>query len=341
MNTRQLAASIVSVGVLLSTAVASAQNCPPGSVFCGGVQVGVGGFRVGGGVQVGATTPPPPPPQPVAPPPPPATVVSGAQVGVGVSAGAGFQVGGSIQIGTVPPPPPIVYTPPPPPPPTIVYTPPPPPPTVVYVPPPQPVYVTTVTPVPAPAPSEDFFGRPRWAVGGFFSGMTLSGDSGGRGSYGEYGAIGSLRYRPNARWATDLSVGFYGGTDYHGDTRADFPVTVSEIFYLTPEWKPQFYVMAGLGLSPSFASYDQSSALRGGRDSGGYLHVGALFGAGVEVRLLPQFALAFDVRGFVRTRIDSGAEENPEYVRPSSSGRIEGTNTSIGATWQLGALWYF
>ena len=62
--------TVLASASLLATSLANAQDCPPGSWLCAGLQIGAG---VSGGVVIGGGRPALPPPPP--PPPPPASVV--------------------------------------------------------------------------------------------------------------------------------------------------------------------------------------------------------------------------------------------------------------------------
>jgi hypothetical protein len=72
----------------------------------------------------------------------------------------------------------------------------------------------------------------------------------------------------------------------------------------------------------------------------GYMYLGGYTGIGAEWQLSRSFALFFDVRGFIRGRVDREAERNPEFTRGTGAS-AEYTNVSIGASGQLGAMFWF
>lgn len=228
--------------------------------------------------------------------------------------------------------------PPPPPPPRqqqviIVETQPapPPPPRVVYVetqPAPPPVVYVEQQPAPPPVVYQQTTIESRLEVG-------LHGRVGGVfGQNVQMGGVhGALRLRPNGndgRFALDLGVGAYGGTDYNGDNRAEVPITVDALMYLNPRDEFQVYLLAGAGVSWAHTEGDF------GEDGRNMMHVGGEAGLGVEWRLSRHWAVSADVRGFIRQRVDS--DERPEFVDPEN-GRE--TDTSGGGVATLGATFYF
>lgn len=295
--------SLLALTALVSLPAAAMAQCPPGSIFCAGVSVN-SGISVGGSVQIGAV--------PVAPPPPTVYV----------------------------PPPTTVYVPPPP---TVVYAPPPPP-TVVYTQPAyvvqQPTYTYTTT---TTTQTYSLLGMGRnqaFGIGAYGSGLAFGRRSGeGSGGGGMGGLGGTLRFRYHPHFATELAAGFYAGRDYNGDSRVEVPVTLNELIYFNPQNRLQAYGLIGLGMSWAGVQYDGSGS-HGARDMGSYTYLGGQIGLGLEWQLSRSFSLFADVRGFLRTRIDPEIQSNPEFSRTVGS-TVETTNTSMGVSTQLGAVFYF
>lgn len=220
-----------------------------------------------------------------------------------------------------PPPPQPQPQPTPPPPPVVVYTPPPPAPT--YQPPPPP-------PVAAPRQTRSEMGLSLRLEGASFSGNDTS--TSRNASMGGIGA--SLRFRPSPRFAVDLGLDVLGGTDANGYKRTETPFTVLGLLYLNPRSATQVYLLGGFGISSARV---QKADTSGYEYTDRYSYFGGVFGAGVEFRVARKIALNFDVRGFVRSRTDDGAEANPEFR--AQDGRT--TNASGGALFTGGVTFYF
>lgn len=293
--------SLLCVSATLFSTVALAQECPPGS-FCAGAQVNTGIFGIGGNIQINPGVVTQPRPVYVQPAPPPPQPVYVQQP---------------------------VYVPPP------VYVQQP-----VYVAPPvryvvaQPVtYTTTAT-------SYQWIGLQRnqaFGLGAFASGL-----GGGSGDHrlSLWGAGATARFRYHPYFATEFTIGGYFGRDYNGDQRSEVPVTVNELIYFNPMHRLQVYGILGVGLSWAAVQYEGLNAVTRGRDNGQYTYVGGQAGLGLEWQITRNFSLFTDARAFVRTRVDGEVNTNPEYTR-SNGTHTETTNTSVGITGQLGAMFYF
>lgn len=284
-------------GAFLWTAPAAAQtDCQPDDLFCAEVRIGPGR----GSVRVG------PAPQPAPPPPP-------------------------VVVQPQPAPPPVIVQPAPPPP--VVVQPQPTPPTVIVQPAPAPP-TQVVQPPPPPAPVIVQQRRVRvrqqlvpdserglhLQIGGLF---------GDRLSIG--GAGGAFRVRPTPHLALDIGAGAYGGHDYNDLARLEVPVTVDALLFFNPQHRFAFYAVAGVGVSFAHAEGRDLSGFRQDRD---YAYLGGQLGGGVEWRISRVWALNFDVRGFMRQRVDDNPV--PEFVEAGRS-----TDTSGGAVGQLGMTFYF
>ncbi|MFO0646632.1 MAG: hypothetical protein U0326_10370 [Polyangiales bacterium] len=259
-------------------------------------------------------------------------------IGGWVGVGGGISVGGSLQVGVMPPPPPqqqviVVQQQP-------VYQQP------VYVPPPPPPRRVIVTTVPTytytTTQTVTYIGATRGralGLGGFAAGLGFG--SNGDGARGMGGVGATMRYRQHPVFATELSVAGMAGTDYNGDSRAEVPLTLSELIYFNPQNRFQVYGVIGFGASWASVTYGDASARARGVDTGSYTYVGGLAGLGVEWQLTPNFSIFGDARAFLRTRVDPNARDNPEFSRVNADGRTETSNVSTGVIGQLGGIFYF
>lgn len=209
----------------------------------------------------------------------------------------------------------------------------PPPPVVVYQPPPP---VVVVAPREAPTVYH-YTPRPRmphreWGLNLHLAGIAMGSGRSGDAGMGLMGL--GLRFRPAPAFALEANIDVAGGTDYNGFRRVETMGSMNALVFLNPKNRAQFYLLGGIGLSSarvsvddftSYADYDRK-----------YTYFGGQGGAGIEIRLTRVVALNFDVRGFVRSRIDSG--RTPEFIDPNS-GRT--TNTSGGALVNGGITFYF
>lgn len=251
---------------------------------------------------------------------------------------ANLQIGGGVSV-TPPPPPPPPQTPVvvvqaevvPPPAPVFIPPPPPPPPRMVVV--TQPVVTYTAYQY-QPA---GFSGRQTVGLGAWAGGLAMGSRESERGA-GMGGVGGSLRFRYAPHFATELTLGVMGGTDYNGDNRAELPITVNQLFYLNPQNRLQLYGLIGLGVSWAGVGYDDRMSTR--RDSAEYAYFGAQAGVGLEWQLTRHISLFGDARAFIRTRVDAEASSNPEFTR-THEGVRQTTNTSVGLLGTGGVMFYF
>lgn len=300
--------AILSTASLLAASAAQAQDCPPGSWLCAGLQIGAG---VSGGVVIGGprNTPPPPPPPPAPPP----------------QASAGIVVQGPVV--EFQPAPQPVYEPQP----VYVHQP-----QQVFVYRPAPViYTTSVAPAPVTSPTRHTLG-----LGAYASGLFLGSAEGSRRSPAVGGAGVMMRYRHAPHVATEVTLAGMYGTDYNGDRRAEIPVTMGGVFYFNPQNRFQVYTLLGAGLSFASVLYEPSAARTRGMDDAGYLYLGGYAGIGAEWQLSRSFALFFDVRGFIRGRVDRDAERNPEFSRVQGT-QVQTSNLSTGLSGQFGGMFWF
>lgn len=305
MNKTALATLVL--GLSVAAPAAYAQSCPPGSWLCAEV-------TIGGGVAVQPIVRAVPPPPVVMQAPPPVVVVQ-------------------------PPQPRVIYMPPPPP--RVYVTAP--PPVIVYQPAmPQQVYVQQYQQqqyMIRPAQPAGYFGIQASVLGSFL-GTSPTAPTPGTGFIG--GAQAGFRFRSRGVLGGELTVGYVGGRDYNGDTRAEIPITVGALVYFNPQNRFQVYGTAGMGVSFADVRYNGgNTAAHGGLGGANYAYLGGYAGIGAEFQLSQRFSLFADVRGFLRGRIDDSADANPEFARITSSGSTQTTNLSGGILTQLGAVVYF
>lgn len=295
--------TVLASASLLATSLVHAQDCPPGSLLCAGLQIGAG---ISGGVVIGGGRPAPAPLPPPPPAPPPASVVVQAPM--------------------------VEFQPAP------VYVQPPPPPVVIYR--PAPVVYTTTTLVPAPAPAPVLMQRQQVGLGAYASGLFLGGSDSARERPAMGGAGAMMRYRHTPHVASEATIAGMWGRDYNGDARAEVPVTLGGVVYFNPRNRFQIYGVLGAGLSFASVQYDLPNAQRRGMSEAGYFYLGGYTGIGAEWQITQHFSLIFDVRGFMRARVDRNADENPEFTRTRGTA-TQTSNASMGLTGNLGAMFWF
>lgn len=212
----------------------------------------------------------------------------------------------------------------------------PPPPVIIYQAPasePPPPYVYT--------PRDPPLHR-QWALGGNLQLPLYVKRNGGDG--GAMGGVGGiLRFRPRGGvFAMQGELGSYFGSDYNNDKRSEFAMSGNIMFFVMPKKKTSLYFLGGLGFAAAHVSRNNSYDSYGGArsyysqpSSSNFSYFGAQTGIGLEVGLGSHFALDFQLRGFMRQRIDSASE--PEFI--SSSGQT--SNASAGGMLSAGLNYYF
>lgn len=208
-------------------------------------------------------------------------------------------------------------------PPVVVYQPPPPP--VVEAPPEGPPPDGDYQPVPPPVERHR---RSEWGINLHGEAASI-GHGSGNASMGGMGL--GLRFKPTRRFGIEGDLDFVGGHDYQDDNRFETAVTFNGLFYLNPQSRAQFYLLAGFGWSSAHVTSDTSPL------DATYGYFGGQAGGGLELRLSHTIALNVDLRGFIRARTDQAAQQNPEFT--SADGRT--TNTSGGGLVTAGLTIYF
>lgn len=300
-------------------ALADQKNgCPPGSWFCADADVNVNPPAAQAPAAPAQVAPAPAPRAP--------TVIVEAEPGT-------------------PPPPPVHRRPPPPPgapPPVVIYQPVPsaPPPRVIIIAPGY-DYARPAPRIVPPRPTPRW--HPEFGLDMRVEGVALGHPNGGAFAAGMGGVGLSLRYRPVPHFAFDLGVDLLAGTDYNGFQRTEVPISLSGILYVNPRSRVQFYLMGGGNVSRADVRSDfpapQLGQVEGGSQYGAtYTYAGGQGGGGFEFRLSKRVALHLDALGFIRTRIDSGADTAPEFTDPQTG---KTTNLSAGALIRGGVnLWW-
>ncbi len=140
----------------------------------------------------------------------------------------------------------------------------------------------------------------------------------------------SIRPRPSPYFALDLGVDHIVGRDWNGFDRTETSFGVNPVFFLTPRYQAQLYLLMGFHIS--------TANVNGSTGNPRYNYLGLNGGIGLEIRLAPHWAVSSDLVGFVRGRTDHSARANPEFV-DSTTGRS--TNTSGGGLLRLGLTHYW
>jgi hypothetical protein len=142
-----------------------------------------------------------------------------------------------------------------------------------------------------------------------------------------------LRFRPIPAFAVEADLDFAGGRDYNGFRRKETALGFNGLVFLNPRSKTQVYLLGGFGWSDASAVDD-----RGNREvEYSYGYFGGTAGIGLEFRLSKVVALNFDLRGFIRGRVDGNKRHYAEFT--DGDGRT--TNTSGGGLFQGGLTFYW
>lgn len=160
-------------------------------------------------------------------------------------------------------------------------------------------------------------------------GATIGHGVAGDTSMGGFGA--GLRFKPTRYFGFEGDIDFIGGRDYNGDNRNETAFTLNGLVFLNPRSRAQVYLLGGFGWSGAHVTNDVQQL------DVGYTYFGAQAGVGLEFRFSRVLALNVDFRGFIRSRTDSGAQAQPEFV--DAYGRS--TNTSGGGLFTGGMTLYF
>lgn len=154
------------------------------------------------------------------------------------------------------------------------------------------------------------------------------------------GGLGvSFRYRPVMHFALDAGLDFLGGTDWAGNSRSETALTFNGIIYFNPRDAVQVYTIGGIGFSSAKVEHNIQAldgTLTPTTDHWSYF--GGQLGLGLEFRITHHVSLNVDLLGFVRSRTDSQAQQQPEFVDPTTGRQ---TNTSGGGLFRGGITFYW
>jgi opacity protein-like surface antigen len=236
--------------------------------------------------------------------------------------------------------------PPPPPPrraprqPTVTYepAPAPAPPVVVYQPPAPVMVERSEQPPPyeyAPPPRKPISPAKEWGLNLHLEGAAIGSGSKQNASMGGLGA--GLRFKPTRYVGLETDLDFMGGHGYSGDQRDETALTFNALVFANPKDRAQVYFLAGFGWDWAHSTSDPSDTTQNSFDYH-YTYFGGQIGLGLELRLTRVLAFNIDLRGFVRTRTDQLAQQQPEFTNPQTG---QSTNTSGGALLTGGMTLYF
>lgn len=142
-----------------------------------------------------------------------------------------------------------------------------------------------------------------------------------------WGVRESMHGRASRRIAFDLGVEQAYGNTSSGYRHYDLGFALPEVyFYLTPDARLQLYTLTGFQLR--FSHFETASADADSTHVPGVnFFMGAVLGAGVEIRVADKTALRFELRGFLRGRVDS-ARENVQLAATNDTNH--GVSLGVG-----------
>ncbi len=155
---------------------------------------------------------------------------------------------------------------------------------------------------------------------------------------GVLGVSGALHGRPWKRIGLETGLEVWGG-EAGGFRRFEFGYSlINLLVYFTPESKYQLYATAGYSLH--ITSFDQ------GPDGAlpqelrkAFVYMGGVFGGGIEARVKKSLALRFEIRGFLRGRLDSAKEEDKALLA-SHPDFDQGTKSVRGVMFAGGLVFF-
>ena len=195
------------------------------------------------------------------------------------------------------------------------------------------------TPDNPPAKRRHRRGYREWGFNLHFE-AALLGNRRHRSSKAEMAGLGfGFRYRLLPPLAFEAGVDLLTGTDFQGYSRSEAGLLLNTLVFFNPHGVVQLYMLGGLGFSAARVTI----APRAGeaffeRRDQHYSYFGAQIGLGAEVRVTRRIAIAGDLIGFVRTRIDDSSGQSPEFIDPNTH---RATNDSGAGLLRVGATFYW
>jgi hypothetical protein len=161
----------------------------------------------------------------------------------------------------------------------------------------------------------------------------------GAASHAALAGIGAaFRFRPLPPFAADVGFDFVGGRDYVGNRRSERAFVGNALVFFNPRDFVQVYAIGGFALSQAWVSVERMGGFAIDPYDTSYTHVGVQLGLGLEWRLARRAALSTDLLFLRRHRTDANRDDDPEFVDPATH---RATNTSQGALFRAGAIFYF
>jgi opacity protein-like surface antigen len=189
-----------------------------------------------------------------------------------------------------------------------------------------------------PPPPRRRFHRNPWGLNLRLEGVMM-GSSSQENKNAGMGGIGlSFRYRPVPHFALDAGLDLFGGTDWAGNSRRETSLMFNGIIYFNPRDAVQVYTLGGIGFSGATVQVNSTANGVTSSDTEHWGYFGGQLGLGLEFRLTHHVSLDFDVLGFVRSRTDSQAQQQPEFTDPTTG---QQTNTSGGGLLRGGITFYW
>ena len=194
--------------------------------------------------------------------------------------------------------------------------------------------------VPPPPPPISRFRHRGWGIRTHLMVPLVDSDAASNYSMAGLGIGG--RARPDEAVALDLSLDSMAGVDYSGHRRTELALDFSTTVFFNPRDRVQGFLLAGLGWSRADVSYkvhemSAAGAVKSQHDDT-YYYFGLFAGLGVEWRFDSRWSTDLALIGFLRNRMDSKAENNPEFVDPKTK---LATNSSGFGLLRLGLNYYF
>ena len=152
------------------------------------------------------------------------------------------------------------------------------------------------------------------------------------------GVQAAARVRPRGGpFGLELSIGGFGGNDYNGDARFELPIAFDLMYFfkLGRVRRLELYSLVGAGVSWGTVNRDAAANYAS-------VWVGGEAGIGLEWHVARHFALDFDFRAMVRSRVTS-EDPGSEFSRTGSDplGPPESTNLSWAPSFNFGGVFYF